>query len=342
MIKYSIIIPTCNKKLTRRCLEYISKLHRPNNEYEVLVIHNSSEDDIKSVVDTFQDKIENLRYIFEDGMGLLAGRHRGAKESKGKILCYLDDDSFVDKNYLLAIEKTFDNNNVLIAGGNNIPLYESRPPKWLKYFWEDCEYGRWLGKLSLIEFHNKTMKIPTWFVFGCNFIIRKDTLFEYDGFHPDGVPKNHLRFRGDGETALSCKLNKDGVVAYFNPKIKINHLVTENRMGLEYFKKRAFCQGVSDSFSDIRKTNGYDYLDFSPNLNVDKIKNISFKQFLNKSYKKYIFKIATKLDPNYDIYLNIKNEYEKSYQEGFDFHQSEVRNDSSLLEYVLKEDYLDI
>jgi glycosyltransferase involved in cell wall biosynthesis len=308
-----------------------------------LVIHNVSHDNIREVVDNFQNKIPDLRYIHEENYGQMNSRHRGAKEAKGDILCFLDDDSFVDKDWLRAIEDTFKNPDVVLAGGNNLPFYEVSPPKWLKYFWTDTPCGKYMGELSLIKFKDKNVCVPAWFVFGCNFNIKKNIFFEFGGTNPDVVPKDKQRFQGDGETALSYKLNYAGYVAHFNPAIKINHLVTKERMTLAYFKKRAFYQGVADSYSKIRKEHNFHYY-FTQNQNIDQLKfNLlkricdKFARVVNSRLKRmYIF-----VNPAYKMAVKIKSEYSISCTEGFVFHQNEVKNDSELLKWVLKENYLD-
>ena len=115
MIKYSIIIPTYNgaDKLNK-CLEHISKLKRTKNGFEVIVIDNGSTDNTKEVA----QKYDFVRYFYDKNPGLHTGRHLGAKEAKGEIVCYLDDDSFVDPNWLVEIEKTFSNPSVKIVGGS--------------------------------------------------------------------------------------------------------------------------------------------------------------------------------------------------------------------------------
>jgi GT2 family glycosyltransferase len=327
-----------------KCLEYISKVNKPKNDYEVFVVHNTTKEDIKSVTDKYVNKIPNLRYFYEDNYGQMHSRHRGAKEAQGEILCYLDDDSFVDKNWLIAIENTFENEKVVLSGGNNLPLYESTPPKWLKYFWVKEIFGKYMSELSLINFNKKNMKLPAWFAFGCNFIIKKDIFLKFGGTNPDVVPKDKQRFQGDGETALSIKLNNDGYFLHFNPKIKIHHFVTSGRMTLEYFQKRAFYQGVCDSFSKIRKENGFTYYN---NISNEVLKKNSM--ILLKIHKKIMRKISTILfkikikmnNKNYKAYIDIKEAYEKSQKEGFDFHQNEVKKDPELLKWVLKENYLE-
>lgn len=341
MIKYSIIIPTCSAELISMNLKYIEKLKQPKNEYEVIVIQNNDDNTIEKIVYSYKNKIPNLKFLKEENKGLLYTRHTGIRESEGEILCYLDDDSFVDKNWLVEIEKTFKNPNVLFAGGNNLPMYESKPSKWLKFFWINTNYGSYMAELSLINFYNKKIEIPTWFVFGCNFIIKKETLLKYKGFHPDVVPKDKLRYQGDGETAVSLKLNNDGQVAYFNPKIKIHHYVPNSRMTIEYFKKRGFYHGISDSFSQIRQKHGFTYFSFKPNENITNVKISPFLKGYNYLIKPIFNKLNKKLDKNYQIYLNVKEEYQKSYKEGFDFHQNEVKNDPELLKWVLKDSYIE-
>ena len=325
LLKYSIIIPTYNgaDKL-KRCLTCITKLKKPKDDFEVIVINNGSTDNTEEIVKEF----DFVRYFYDATPGLHVGRHLGAKEAKGEILCYLDDDSFVFKDWLLGIEETFKDNSVLIAAGNNHPLFEKRPPKWLKYFWRVSGYGRWMGELSLIELRNRKMRVPAWFVFGCNFIIRKDTLYECGGFNPDGMPKEFLYLRGDGETALSYKLNSKGIPAYFNPKINIYHSVPASRMTKEYFEKRAFAQGISDSYSDVRK-NKYDYYNIEPK-NIDEFKT----PFLMRKINKYLTKHPSK------EYLSMLDAYNTARDKGYSYHQNALRERPELKDWVFKENYL--
>ena len=155
-------------------LENLSKINTPKEKYEVIIVHNATNEDLKSVVDKYVDRIPNLKYIYEENAGSTEARHTGVKISNGEILCFTDDDCLLDKNWLVAIEKTFENKEVVLAGGNNIPKFEETPPKWLDYYWVKNNVGKFMPELSFIDFGDKCMKIPTWFVFGCNFIIRKN------------------------------------------------------------------------------------------------------------------------------------------------------------------------
>ena len=126
---YSVIIPTLNQSAKlKQCLFHLSELSFDPDLFEVLVIDNGSTDDTKEISLSFHDKIKNLRYLFCESPGLMAARHMGCNMANGEILCYLDDDSLVTKNWLKGISESFADEDVAMVGGPCIPEYEVDPP----------------------------------------------------------------------------------------------------------------------------------------------------------------------------------------------------------------------
>jgi hypothetical protein len=188
-----------------------------------------------------------------------------------------------------------------------------------------------------LDFGNEVKEINPSCVFGCNFSIRKDVLEEAGGFHPDGMPQELIKFRGDGESYVSRYILEKGYKTVYNPKASVYHLVSNSRMTLEYFEQRAFNQGISDSFSKIRssKEQSTSILTFSgkrdtilPNI-IKILRVLSFK-VLNVFY---FLK-----DPRSMI---IKSKINKAYRKGYRYHQNEVLTDNQLLKWVMKENYID-
>jgi glycosyltransferase involved in cell wall biosynthesis len=196
----------------------------PPQNFEILIIDNGSTDNTKQVAERFIDQFPTLtvRYIFEPEPGLLSGRHRGALEAEGKILVFIDDDIEADRNWLKAIDSSFADPSVHLVGGRNLPKYETPPPDWLAWFWDEHEYGKFCGSLSLLDFGHQVREIDPEFVWGLNYSIRKDTLFVLGGFHPDCVPANLQQFQGDGETGLSIKAREKGYGAIYQPNALVN------------------------------------------------------------------------------------------------------------------------
>jgi len=238
--------------------------------------------------------------------GLHAGRHAGCKSSSGDILVYCDDDIRATTGWLEGIAECFDNSDVALAGGNILPEFECNPPEWVERLWIKTTWGKVLGQYSLINFGDVMVEISPMYVWGANFAIKKNVLLELGGFHPDGMPPDLFRFRGDGETFVSRYIQENGFKAVYNPNATVFHWVSRERMTPEYLYKRMFLQGISDSFTYIR----------------------NYKR--PGELKKY--------EKRADI---IQNTLNKGYCDGFNYHHNEVKIDSELLRWVLRENYFD-
>ena len=117
-IIYSVIIPTLNQSAKlNQCLFHLSELSFDPELFEILVVDNGSIDDTKEISLSFQNKIKHLRYLFCESPGLMAARHMGCDMANGEILCYLDDDSLVTKDWLKGISESFADEDVAMVGG---------------------------------------------------------------------------------------------------------------------------------------------------------------------------------------------------------------------------------
>ena len=116
---------------------------------------------------------------------------------------FCDDDIKASPTWLEGILESFKDPEIKLVGGNNLPDYETKPPNWLLSLWIPVQWGRILPYYSLLDFNTEAIEISPYFVWGCNFAIRKSIIFELGGFNPDGMPKNLIKFRGDGETVVS-------------------------------------------------------------------------------------------------------------------------------------------
>ena len=252
---FSVGIPTLGRKE-----HLIEALHSIINQeskyfYDVFVLDNECDQGIENIVIDMADKTTTpVQYLPVPYIGLHNGRHAAVAASKNDVVVLVDDDIVAAPGWLEALGQAFEDSSVHLATGPIQPLYECTPPDWLKSFWKIQEDGsKWCGYLSLIDFGKTRKEIDPVFVFGANFAIRKETLLTLGGFNPDGVPWECRRYRGDGETAVSVKARAQGFKAIYQPSAQIQHKVPKERMTIEYFKKRAYLQGISDSFTAIRK-----------------------------------------------------------------------------------------
>ena len=324
----SIIIPTFNRSASLQItLASLLALKSLSRDHEIIVVDNASTDDTQTVTEAAIKSAPNciIRYYYEPIPGLLSGRHKGALESKCDILIYIDDDIDVDSGWLNAIEETFDDPQVHLVGGKNLPRYESPPPDWLEAFWYRDGPRSWCDYLSVLDFGEQPSEIDSLFIWGLNFSIRRKTLFDVGGFHPDYIPKPFECYQGNAETGLAWKAKAIGFKIVYQPKALIHHRIPTERLTLDYFERRNFLYGINDSYTTIRRNRG-----------------IKFDWKMQEplpAARRLLRRIASRLSK--DPYAAIKQKVHEAWIRGYLFHQKKAREDPELLEWVLRENYWD-
>ena len=331
MIELSVIIPTRNRsEILSKALDALTLQTFSKNKFEVIVVDNGSTDNTKDVVETYRQQIPNLIYVYDETPGLHVGRHQGFKRAQSDILVYADDDSFGFPTWLETVYVTFQDKDTVLVGGKDLPQYESEPPFWILEKWYRlCEYGHCMPELSLIDFGDEIKEIPPYYVFGCNFAIRKNIVEQAGGFHPDGMPFELIRYRGDGETYVSKYIETHGLKTIYNPKSSIYHLVPTTRMTIDYFKKRAFCQGVEMSYSDLR----YGRTNPPAAKRGSRLKRY-LKLLMGIECVNRIDELSAKLS-----LTEIDKQIEQSKQTGYNYHRNMYQKDEALKAWVHKENY---
>jgi glucosyl-dolichyl phosphate glucuronosyltransferase len=339
----SVIVPTRNRALfVADLLDTLAVQIPVPFPWEVLVIDNGSTDQTAQIV---QEKISSLpieiRYIYEPRPGLHNGRHRGALEGRGKYLAYLDDDILLTPTWIRGVEKLMAGQAEAIVG-RILPKWETRPPTWLATLIRGPESGY----LSLLDMGTQGFYINPGFVYGDNFFISAQLVFELGGFHPDSMPADQLRYRGGGESALMRRFKKAGLRAWYDPIATVYHRIPRTRASLDYLCKRAYAQGISDSFFEIRarhfdNSDPTDKKASRPELvrknfrfYADRIREKSLSQLFS-SLATRIMKLIPFSQPH------IKERLNRAQLAGYNYHQNEIRKDPKLLKWVLQESYWD-
>lgn len=331
----TVIIPTFNRdSLLDRTLKSISR-QNCKNDFEVIVIDNGSTDNTKNICEQHKLTIKNLNYHYDNTPGLLTGRHKGVEISTGEILCFLDDDVDLNPDYLENVYDIFKQNPQLkLATGPCLPEYEVPPPAWLKYFWQNTSDGSFCHWLSLLDFGMEEKTVNPNFVWGLNFCIRKDTVIELDGFHPDSLPKHLQKYQGDGETGLTRKAEALNYMAGYYPGLSLKHYVSKERLTSDYFSKRAYFEGVSKSFTAARAQSENNAREQSI---TRKIKNLLWPFY----YAIINFKTTVRNAAQPAEIKEMKANLDKSESEGYEFHQKHFQQDEKVRNWVLKKHFWD-
>ena len=311
----SVIIPTRDRaQCLSGALESLTRQTYPIDRFEVIVVDNGSKDNTREICACFAARIPQLRYLYEESPGLHAGRHCGMKAAKSEILVYCDDDIEAFPTWLEGIAEAFHDQQVVLAGGKNLPKFQSETPAWIRRMWRRSRKGgRMLPYLSILDLGDEIKEISPYYFFGCNFSIRKSVLLKAGGFHPDAMPTELIRYRGDGETHVARYILEHGSKAIYHPKASVHHLIPMHRLTESYFTKRAFSQGISDSYTDFRNNQS------------------------NSMRKQYFFRFAIRFLQI--LKVNRKARIQIGYFQGYCYHQDEVRKDPELYSWVMRETY---
>ena len=321
----SVVIPTRNRaELLSATLTSISGQTLSSDLFEVLVVDNGSTDETRAVTLKFQENVSNCRYIFAPVPGLHEGRHKGMREAQYDVLVFADDDIEAKPDWLSSYYELFQDPTVAMAGGNNLPLYMRKPPAWITELWDGSEKSgiRQIPQFSVLEMEGAAQPHNPHLVWGCNFAVRKGVVIQAGGFHPDGMPRDLIHLRGDGETHISNYVKENNLVCMFHPEATVFHKVTESRMTFRYFYERGFGQGISNSFSRLRVKllRGQSiYQAFPLKLFLSLLSSCSIS----------LLKLRVALVAYYWGQLR-----------GYYFHQRKCRKDEGLIEWISRENYL--
>ena len=339
MIQISVIIPTRDRAEDLKiALDSLAAQSFPRSRFEILVVNNGSTDHTKEIVHRFGQRNPDIHFrcLDEATPGQLSGRHKGAFEAEGDILAYLDDDVIVADGWMEAIHASFLDPEVHFATGPCVPEYEAEPPTWLEHFWKRTATTSICEFLSLIDLGDKEKDTDPMNVWGLNFAVRRDTFFELGGFHPDCIPDDIQYLQGDGESGLVMKASKIGLRARYNPKAKLWHRISENRLTLRYFRRRAFYQGVCDSYTQIRNTGKFPSPLIRDRIADDPQPPQGYRARA-KAFTRRIFGLKDQLAE----LAGFVEQFNNAYLDGFKYHQKSISDRRELLNWVHKDNYLD-
>ena len=335
-MRASIIVPTLNRSaLLCKTLSSIALQTFPADQFEIIVVDNGSIDCTREIVGALikNNPCHQIRYVYEPASGLLAGRHRGARDAIGELLIFVDDDIEAVPGWLSAIVAGFDDAEVQLIGGRSLPKYEIEPPAWIESFWRTSSDGvRFCWYLSLLDLGQKKLPINPRYIFGLNFSIRRNAFYDLGGFHPDCISDNLQQFDGDGESGLTVPAEARGFVAIYEPAATVYHIIPASRMTLDYFERRAYLQGIRDSYSKVRRKG-------RPGIELwAKMRRVAGKAIRGA---KQLDRSRIFVQSEERTIAAMHQRVADAYEAGFEFHQRTTRTDPNVLKWVLRPHYWD-
>ena len=190
----SIVVPVYNaEKTLGYCLDSI--LNSTYKNYEVILINDGSTDNSQIVIDKYKRKYPQIfRTFSQKNSGPAKTRNKGIKYSKGEYIFFIDNDDYIEKDYLekfvRAIKK--ENSDMVIGGYNRVRTSgekmftrRARDVPWTKYMMV-APWGRIYRLEALRKFDLFFLESEIWedvyFNMIANFKLKVSTL-DYVGYN---------------------------------------------------------------------------------------------------------------------------------------------------------------
>lgn len=158
-MKTSIIIPVYNAQDTlENCIDSI--LNQTYKDFEIILINDGSTDNSQEIIENYINKYPAVfKSYAQVNSGIAKARNKGIELSKGEYLFFIDNDDYIDNDYIetFVIEIEEKNCDVVIGGYRRVSengkiLYQKHPldTPWSKYMFI-TPWGRIYKRASLLK-----------------------------------------------------------------------------------------------------------------------------------------------------------------------------------------------
>jgi glycosyl transferase family 2 len=255
----SVIICTHNprREYLDRVMAALQAQSFPRDRWELLVVDNASAPERAPRVELSWHP--HARMEREEQLGLTPARLRGIRESRGKLLVFVDDDNVLAPNYLAVAQGVAEQKPFLGSwSGQCHPGFDRPPPEWTRRYW---------GNLVIREFEHDAWsnlpRLPATMPCGAGLCVRRSAADHYVHLHETG--KRSFQFDRTGSSLLSggdndlaasaCALGLGlGLVS----ALELTHLIPPERLTEDYLARLA--EGIHFSAVLLDREHGIESL----------------------------------------------------------------------------------
>ena len=208
-MRFSIIIPVARlNSYLEESIPKLLSLEFPDKEYEILILPNRIPKNLPAYATH-----PKIRLIKTGKVSPAVKRDIGASASKGRYLCFIDDDAYPKKDWLNIAKETFlelPEEYVAINGPAITPEDATKTERISGTFFGSSFGGGAAYRCEDVQRSFDVDDAPS-----VNFIIRRDTFLSLGGFGSEYWP---------GEDSIFChKLKQAGYKLYYKNTLQVYH-----------------------------------------------------------------------------------------------------------------------
>jgi glycosyltransferase involved in cell wall biosynthesis len=234
---YKVSVTICSYNRARFIINAVESVFNQSfdkNKYEVIVVDNNSTDNTVALLEAYKQAhpTYNFRYFVEHNQGVAYTRTRCAKEAKGEIIAYLDDDSEAQPGWLSSIVSFFDAHpETYSTGGKIVPRYLTGLPDWYsKYF-----FGL-VGNFD--QGPREKQMTGARYPCGANMAFRKKVFDEIGYFNTD-LGRKGTGLLANEEKDIYLRILAHHHEVWYLPQVVVLHAVEANKFDKNYVRRHS-------------------------------------------------------------------------------------------------------
>ena len=143
MRKVTLIVPVYNSEdYIGRCLDSI--LNQTYQNFEILVVNDGSKDNSQKIINEYKEKYPNkIIAIEQPNKGVAITRNESVKRANGDYIMFVDNDDYLDKDYIETFVKTAEDGDYdAVLGGYRRPNEDGKILKTMQL--QDEEWSKFM------------------------------------------------------------------------------------------------------------------------------------------------------------------------------------------------------
>jgi glycosyltransferase involved in cell wall biosynthesis len=237
---FSLIICCYNSaERIQPTIEHILCLKLPESvSLEVIIVDNNCSDETGVIIERLWNREQvPLRFVKEPKPGLMHARNCGIEAARGELLVFVDDDNWLEADYLVKVHQVFqDRPEVGIVGGCSLPEFGKDKPEWFDTF----------AGIFAVSAPDRQSGLSQ-AVFGAGICLRKQIFVQLAkaGFNTQLIGRQGDVLSSGEDSELCYAACLLGWKVWYESEAKLKHYIPEARLTESYLEK--LNQGIGQS-----------------------------------------------------------------------------------------------
>ena len=285
----TIVIPIYNvEKYLHDCLK--SVINQTYNNLQIILVDDGSPDNCPKICDEYKNKDSRIEVIHKKNGGLSDARNAGLEKAKGRYICFIDSDDFINCKYIEKLYDLITKNNADMAV-SNFKRVQDFKEEYLEKKEENATEEIYTGKQMIENIYSRKLYVQSTVAWNKMYKTElfKDIKFPYGKLHEDEFTTYKLYY-------ICSKVVMTSEILYYY------RYVPNSIMNKKFNKKRL------DGISALEER-----LTFFKDKKEEKLYNLTLIRYLMVIMIHYT-NIKKFLENSEEIQKNLKCKYNKYYK----------------------------